>query len=315
MIRLYAAATAALLLSACGHAPRVQGLELRVREVPGGYLTGEVSGLERVALLDNKEFVYSIAFSPGAEGVAFSRILGKKFQLALWSLPSPPSLPGNGSGGVPQAIAEVPVNEYAFDVEAVAYSPDGKWVVTAGRDGAVRAFRSADGQRTAESVIGEPLVSIAFVPGDLLAVGSARGLVTLLTWPDLRLAAQKRVHSDEVRALVALPQKRLISGSWDKTIAVLAVEKERLDSGEAGMQPDAEPLREVKRHHFDSYVNDLTADRAGRRLGVAFSAAKAERNRAVYDREKRGQDAPFDLRDMAAIVDMESGAIVRRWTR
>src|SRR5919197_271397 len=81
------------------------------------------------------------------------------------------------------------------------------------------------------------------------------------------------------------------------------------------MQPDAEPLREVKRHHFDSYVNDLTVDRAGRRLGVAFSAAKAERNRAVYEREKRGQDAPFDLRDMAAIVDVESGAIVRRWTR
>jgi WD40 repeat protein len=79
--------------------------------------------------------------------------------------------------------------------------------------------------------------------------------------------------------------------------------------------PEVPLLREVKRHHFDSYVNDLTADRAGKRLGVAFSAEKAERNRAVYEREKRGQDAPFDARDMAAIVDLESGALARRWTR
>jgi WD40 repeat protein len=434
MIRPHVA-VAALVASACGHVPRVQGLDVRVRGVEGGYVTGEVAGLERVALLDNKDFIYSIAVSPGAEGVALTRLQGQKFQLGLWSLA--------GGEGAPRPLAEVAINEYAFDVEALSYSPDGKWVVTAGRDGAVRAYRAIDGQRTTEFFSDEPLVSIAFVGDALLAAGSARGLVTLLTWPELRFVSESRVHSGEVRALIGLSDRRVVSGSWDKTIAVLQVTSEPLDPGEvrltfevtqspskapavragldgcsgrfaydaaapqilvtselarragiepsalaetvsvggqllrvargrsvqlkhvnvpnvdvaicdacvpAGLQgilgspvlgsfevraepsrgelvltarqkpdpsswPDAAVLRELKRHRFESYVNDLTVDRAGKRLGVAFSAEKAERNRAVYEREKRGKDAPFDARDMTAIVDLQSGAIARRWMR
>jgi WD40 repeat protein len=427
------AAAAALLLVACGRVPRVPDLHARVREVPRGYVTGEVSGLERMAVLDNKDFVYSIAVSPGSDALAFSRMLGKNFHLWLWSL----------AQGKARPLADVPINEYVFDVEALAYSPDGAWVVTAGRDGAVRAFRGTDGTRGAQYFTDEPLVSIAFLSDRLLAAGSARGLITLLSWPEVGFISELRVHSDEVRALVALPDGRLVSGGWDKTIAVSGVEKGRLDPNEvrttfeltetpsripvvraaldgwpgpftydpaapqvmvstelarragiepsvlaetvtvngqvlrvargrtvrikhlsvpgvdvavcdaclpAGVQgllgapvlerfelrpdsmsrelvltrrqredpsssPETTVLRELKRHAFPSYVNDLSADRAGRRLGVAFSAEKAERNRSVYEREKKGKDAPFDERDMAAIVDFDTGAIAARWTR
>ncbi|HZA12992.1 MAG TPA: aspartyl protease family protein, partial [Myxococcaceae bacterium] len=89
----------------------------------------------------------------------------------------------------------------------------------------------------------------------------------------------------------------------------------RLQKEDAASMPETPMLRELGRHTFPSYVNDLSVDRAGRRLGVAFSAEKAERNRSVYEREKKGKDAPFDERDMAAIVDVDNGAIAARWTR
>ncbi|HZA51818.1 MAG TPA: aspartyl protease family protein [Myxococcaceae bacterium] len=430
---LFLAASAVIAWAGCGRAPRVPDLDARVREVPSGYVTGDVSGLERMAVLDNKDFAYAIAVSAGSDGVAFSRMFGKKFHLWL----------GSVVGRQVRPLADVPINDYVFDVEALAYSPDGAWVVTAGRDGAVRAFGGSDGASGAHYVAEEPLVSIAFVTDRLLAAGSARGLITLLSWPEMRFASESRVHSEEVRGLVALPGGRLASGGWDKTIAVSAVEPGRLDPNEvrtsfeltpapsrlpviraavdggegpftydpaapqvivsselarragiepsvlaetvdvkgqalrvargrtvrikhvtltgvdvavcdaclpagvhgllgapvlgrfdvradagrrelvltrlqkedAASMPETPMLRELGRHTFPSYVNDLSVDRAGRRLGVAFSAEKAERNRSVYEREKKGKDAPFDERDMAAIVDVDNGVIAARWTR
>jgi hypothetical protein len=389
--------------------------------------------LERLAVLDNKDFAYAVAVSAGSDGVAFSRLLGKQFHLWL----------GSVVGRQVQRLADVPINDYVFDVEALAYSPDAAWVVTAGRDGVVRAFRGSDGGAGVQYVAEEPLVSIAFATDRLLAVGSAGGLITLLSWPEMSFASEVRVHSDEVRGLVALPGGRLASGAWDKTIVVSSVEPGRADPNEvrarfeltpapsslpviraaldggagpftydpalpyvivsselarragiepsvlaeavevkgqparmargrtvrikhltvtgvdaavcdvclpkgvhgllgapvlgrftvradasrrelaltrlqkedAASMPETSVLRELGRHAFPSYVNDLSVDRAGRRLGVAFSAEKAERNRRVYEREKQGKDAPFDARDMAAIVDVESGTIAARWTR
>ena len=430
--RLLATAAALALATwgvGCAHVKTVEGLDAKVREVPGGYVTGRVAALGPVTVLDNKDFVYSIGLDEGGTRAAFTHLTGKTFNLGLWTL-GPPAAP----------IADVATNEYQYDVEAVAFSPDGKWVATAGRDAAVRLYSAADGKLVAETFAEEPLVSLAFLKdGSQLIAGSARGLLTVFSAPKLAWTSDLRVHAGEVRAVATTADGKIVSGGWDKSIAVLETTQAPLRTDEvrlvigaqkntrvvragldgwvgafafdavqphvivseklakqAGIEtslltetvlvggyparvaknrtiqlkylelsgvdvavcepclppgvqgvlgapvlgrfdfrvdegsgelvlsakeksdpsnlPTVLTLREVKRHRFDSYVNDLSVDRAGKRLGVAFSAEKAERNREVYEREKRGEDAPINAGDFAAIVDVESGAVVKRWT-
>ena len=428
-MRLHALFAVAMLWVGCAHVKTVGGLDASVREVPGGYITGRVVALEQPSVLDNKDFVYSIGLDETGTRAAFTRLAGKTFNLSVWTLGSPAA-----------AVIDVATNPYEFDVEAVAFSPDGTRVATAGRDGAVRLFGSADGKLLAETYAEEPLVALAFLPdGAHLVVGSARGMLTVYSAPELAWISDVRAHTDEVRAIATTSEGRLVSGGWDKSIAVfetvkapLPIDEVRLVIGavgnvrvvrvgfERGMgafafdaaqprviigeklakQAGIEPslltetvmvgghsariarnrtltlkylqvpgidvticdaclpadvhgvlgapvlerfdfrvdegtgelvltpkektaptnlpsvltLREVKRHRFDSYVNDLSIDRAGKRLGVAFSFEKAERNREVYQREKRGEAAPFNAGDFAAIVEVESGSVVKRWT-
>ncbi len=428
-MRLHALFAVATLWVGCAHVKTVEGLDAGLREVPGGYITGRVVALEQPAVLDNKDFVYSISLDETGTRAAFTRLAGKTFNLGVWSL------------GPPAAVqADVPTNPYQFDVEAVAFSPDGTRVATAGRDGAVRIFGAVDGKLLAETYAEEPLVSLAFLPdGRHLVAGSARGMLTVYSAPELAWISDVRAHNDEVRALAITSEGQVVSGGWDKSVAIfeavqapLPVDEVRLVMGAVGQvrvvraafergmgafafdvaqprvivgeklakQAGIEPsllsetvmvgghtariardrtltlkylpvpgvdvvicdaclpadvhgvlgapvlerfdfrvdestgelvlrpkeqttptnvpsvltLREVKRHRFDSYVNDLSVDRAGKRLGVAFSAEKAERNQEVYQREKRGENAAFNAGDFAAIVEVESGSVVKRWT-
>ncbi|HYI00448.1 WD40 repeat domain-containing protein, partial [Hyalangium sp.] len=121
----------------CAHGP--QGLAPEVRSVlaerPGSYAAGRVKGMADGPLLNNKDFVYSIAFSPDSSRVAYTHLGPKFYQLALWTLGTPPVL-----------VADKNINAYEFDLEAVSFSQDGGLVATAGRDGAVRLFDSATGE-------------------------------------------------------------------------------------------------------------------------------------------------------------------------
>lgn len=401
----------------------------RVESVPaGGWVSGEVVSLQRRALLDNKDFVYAIAFSPSGTLAAYTHLAGKSYNLGIWSL-----------DGEPQKVADVVLNDYAFDVEGLAFSPDGAAVATAGRDGFIR-FLSAKGEKLAQVQTDEPLVSVAFLPdGRHVVAGSARGLVTLVTFPDGKWVSDVRPHKDEVSGIAVTAQGQVVTGSWDKSVAVLSVEEAQVSvdvirltyaetpqkvpivrgafEGRAGvfavdaskshivvssalaraagvqesllaetvkvgvheaklvpgkslqlktlnlvdqdvavcdacippgadgvlgapvlsrfettvdtssgelvleakekMDPAALPtaltLKPVKQHTFEAHVNDVTLDRSGTRAGVAFSHQKAERTREVYEREKKGDPAPFSDQDAAALVDVQSGKVIRRW--
>ena len=69
-----------------------------------------------------------------------------------------------------------------------------------------------------------------------------------------------------------------------------------------------------RRFSFESFVNDVSLDAAGQRLGLALSESKAERNREVYLREKRGLVEPSRPGDAGAIVDAGTGQVLQRWS-
>ncbi|RKH13699.1 hypothetical protein D7X74_21380 [Corallococcus sp. CA047B] len=64
---------------------------------------------------------------------------------------------------------------------------------------------------------------------------------------------------------------------------------------------------------FPAHVNDVTVDARGQRLGVAFSEEKAERNRKVYERERKGLEDPQGPWNAGALVDAGSGKVLRKW--
>lgn len=427
---------AALLLVGCKTTRGVSaGLLAQLKDTPGGYLAGEVVDLNDYALLNNTDFVYSVAISSSGEKAAYSHLGPKNFQVGVWAL-----------GHRPRQIADPPINHYQFDVESLDFSPDGQVIATASRDGAVRFFSAETGAPLGAYPTEEPLVAVAFHPsGRYVAAGSAKGLITILSFPAMQFAFEQRAHEGEVRTLAFTADGVLYSGGWDKSIVAFdsSVEQVPTDSarlrfqrkggyslvrgmvdekapasfafdarvphvvvttevaraagidvpllkdtvtvatplgatvarvargrtltfkslraegvdvvvcdacvpgeghgilGEAFTQryevtfdevagevllaakekrPDVAKvevlaLKPRNRMTFPWYVNDFSLDRSGRFLGVAFSEVKAERNREVYEREKKGIPEPIRDGNAGAIVDAHTGLIVRKWSR
>ncbi|MBS1153268.1 MAG: domain G-beta repeat protein, partial [Myxococcaceae bacterium] len=428
-----------LCLAGCQTLPRLPDSTLAALTGPG-YLTGAVAGLRGRVVLNEIDFVYDAKFSDDSRRLALSRLGAKSFDLLVfepWRAP-------------PRPLFEAAINPHAFDVESVAFSPDGRHLAAVSRDGSVRLFDAQTGAAVGGWLTEEPLVTVAFHPqGRWLAVGSEQGLVTLLELvaapPEvkLRFANERQAHQGQVRGLAFAADGRLFSAGWDKAVVVLGLEEQPATAHAAavrferkagfaqvrgtindlasvlialdarmpqvlvlrstlaqaiGLDPakltetttvtssygaqlarvahgvrlafkglkldgldavicdaclpaDAQAvlgqgfldavelafdetagqvvlkrkdaggasgerqlaITERKRFTFPAYPNDLSIDRAGRVLGLAFSQTKAERTLEVYAREKRHEVEPEREWDVGARVDADTGAVLQTY--
>lgn len=205
----------ALALVACRTLPKTPPETLAALAAsPTAYLSGVPAGLAEPVVLNREDFVYDAKLSPDGTLAATSRLGMKSFHLALADLRTTP----------PTRRADVALNLHEFDVEAVEFSPDGAAIATASRDGALRVYASKDGAPLAAWLTEEPLTAVAWNPaGTLLALGGAKGLVTLVTWPAMQHVAEARAHADEVRAVAFTPGGELVTGGWDAKLQVFSV--------------------------------------------------------------------------------------------
>ncbi|RFU32165.1 hypothetical protein B7463_g4157, partial [Scytalidium lignicola] len=110
---------------------------------------------------------------------------------------------------------------HSSSVRSVAFSPDGKLVVSGSRDRTVRLWDTATGMML-QTLKGhsDSVRSVAFSPdGKLVVSGSWDRTVRLWDIATGIMLQTLKGHSDSVRSVAFSPDSKLVvSGSWDKTV-------------------------------------------------------------------------------------------------
>lgn len=206
---------ALVLVASCKTLPKTPPEVLAALQAkPGAHLRGTVAGLGSPQVFNREDFVWDTKVSPDSKSVAVSRLGMKSFHLSLFGLEDPK-----------KARADVVVNALEFNVEGLDWSSDGALVAAVSRDRSVRLFDAVNGAQKGAWLTDEALTAVAFHPkAPLLAVASTKGLITVLTWPELGFVAEQRGHTDEITGLAWAPTGELFSSSWDRSVSVWKVE-------------------------------------------------------------------------------------------
>jgi WD40 repeat protein len=164
--------------------------------------------------------VWSVAFAIDGLSVAAGCGDGQTF---LWHLGATHGLP----------IRKM-VRGHSWPVNAITFSPDGKWLVTAGHDRMVRLWDAHWGTPSAYFSGHKNWVrSVACSPdGSLLASCDDDAILKLWDVKNVKECATFQGHSDLVlRVLFTLDGRSLLSGSVDGTVRVWDVQTGRQRGG------------------------------------------------------------------------------------
>lgn len=181
-----------------------------------GYVSGRALGLGAPDVLNDKDFVYALAFDEASREVAFVHHVTTHMELTLSAL---------------EPVDErfrTPVNHHQYDVEDVLFlerAGGERFLITPSRQGIARRFRVADGTEAGELIYGQALLRVAKNPsGTLLALGGADGRVLLLDAETLTFRGEARPHRDEVHGLAFTDDRTLLSASFDGSLVESVIE-------------------------------------------------------------------------------------------
>lgn len=158
--------------------------------------------------------INSVAFSPdgtmlasGSNGSAEYPIKGRPVTVCLWD------------PRTPQWLAALKEHDHCL-VNTVAFSPDGKTLVSCSYDKTVRLWDTGVRRTVAVLRHTDGVGSVAFSPdGRTLASGSDDKTVQLWDMNKHKEVAVLQGHTAEVKSVAFSPDGReLASGSWDKTV-------------------------------------------------------------------------------------------------
>ena len=206
---------------AAGPDPRTDPRGALQQAGKGAFLSGAPTGLLSPTVLNERDFVYGLAFAPSSDLVAFVHHVSTHMELTATGIePVAPRF-------------QQKVNASEFDCEDVVIVGDR--IIVPSRQGTLRAFDANSGAPLLELSIGEPILRVALSPDQgSLALGTDEGRIIVVDTVTFAQQGDARLHEDEVRGLAYLADGRLLSAALDGKLQIV-----RLNTlATAGTQPE-----------------------------------------------------------------------------
>lgn len=188
--------------------------DVDVTRTADGFVSAASVGLNAPSVLNERDFVYALAFNETSERIAYVHHVSTSMEVTLAGLQA------DDTG------FRRPVNHHEFDAEDVLLVEDAGttlvWVPS--RQGILRRFDAQNADSPTEFIVGVPLTRIALSPSRrMLAVGTADGRVVLLDTHDLRFLGEERVHRDEIQGIRFQDESTLLTTGFDGELVRSAV--------------------------------------------------------------------------------------------
>lgn len=185
----------------------------------------------------------------------------------------------------------------------VAFSRDGAWIVSGGRDGTLRFWDQRTGKVLKTEQHGGELFTLAWSQnGKLLASGDREGKIQILdvnTWKTRVLLG----HGSSVWALAFLPDgNTLASASWDRTVRLW-----NLPSGQSQVLPHQAKVEKLTVSPDGNLLATVDVDRTPRLWDPAG------REIAFFNEHKRVESLAFSPDNRSLVSGNEDGT-VQLWT-
>ena len=181
-------------------------------------------------------------------------LLARSVLLAVESVHHHPTLEGDqalrrGLALLPRPVARM-VHE--GDVGIVAFSPDGRWVVSGSWDDTARVWEAATGQEVARMVHEASVFAVAFSPDGRRVVSASKDGTARVWEAATGQEVARMVHEEWVNAVAFSPDGRcVVSGSSDDTARVWSVRPEDLIAEACARLP-----RNLTLEEWEEYIGD-----------------------------------------------------------